>query len=78
HHAAAPAHWSLSFSELAQTAGQPPAQNSLAWYRLACFLPATMPAGVNVSATDADAAQAEADYRRIIADLGPCQRNRAL
>jgi hypothetical protein len=76
HHVNAAPHWSLSFSELARTADEPPARDSLVWYRLACFLPATLPAGVNVSANPADAAQAEADYRQIIADLGPCQRNR--
>ena len=67
--------WSVSFTEVAGAAGQPPAVNTLTWYRLACFLPAELPAGVNVSTTDADKAQAEADYRKVISDLGACPRN---
>ena len=75
-HSGLPINWSISFSEIAESAGRPPAWNTLTWYRLACFLPATMPAGANVSATPEDRTRAEADYAQVIADLGPCKRNR--
>ncbi len=76
-HNGLPLNWSISFSEIAESAGRPPAWNTLTWYRLACFLPAVLPAGVNVSATPEDRALAEADYARVMADLGPCRHNRS-
>lgn len=75
-HPAEPARWSVSFSEVLETDGRVPQHDSLAWYRLACFLPERLPAGANVSATSADAAQAEADYQLVRHDLGPCSRTR--
>ncbi len=76
HHPGVPTHWGVSFSEVMTTTGLPPVRNSLAWYRIACFLPPSLAPGVNVSATAEDRAQAEADYRQVMADLGPCVRNR--
>lgn len=76
HHPGLPMHWGISFSEVVETEGRPPAKDTLTWYRLACFLPAALPAGVNVSATPEDKQQAEADYKAVIADLGPCGRAR--
>jgi hypothetical protein len=76
HHAGTPAHWGVSFSEVVATTGVPPRRESLTWYRLACFLPRDLPAGVNISAEPADKAAAAADYRKVLADLGPCPRNR--
>ncbi len=67
--------WGASFSELTDN-GVPPAQNTLAWYRLACFLPQALPAGTNLSETPEDRAQAELDYRFVMASLGPCPRTR--
>lgn len=76
HQSGLPLNWSISYSEVVETAGRPPARDTLTWYRLACFLPAALPAGINVSATPEESAQAEADYRRVISDLGPCTRTR--
>lgn len=69
-------HWSVSFSEAIDTSGRPPQRETLAWYRLACFLPSTLPATAHVSATPADREQAAEDYGLVRAQLGPCQRNR--
>lgn len=67
--------WSVSFSEVVDGGGVP-ARETLAWYRLACFLPASLPPGTNLSATRIDAAQAESDWRLVRRDLGDCPRNR--
>jgi hypothetical protein len=76
HQPGKPADWSVSFSEVVDASGQPPAHDTLAWYRLACFLPPELPAGTNVSATPSDQAQAVDDYHLVIAGLGPCGRTR--
>lgn len=69
--------WSVSFSEVAAGDGTPPARDTLEWYRLACFLPEQLPQGVNLSEGAAERRQAEADYRQIMQDLGPCGRTRS-
>ncbi|MEO7384685.1 MAG: hypothetical protein ABIU18_07115, partial [Novosphingobium sp.] len=66
-HNGLPLNWSMSFSEIVESTGRPPARDTLPWYRLACFLPRQLPAGVNVSATPEDRALAETDYARVIA-----------
>lgn len=71
----APAKWSVSFSEVATGDGTPPARDTLEWYRLACFLPARLPNGSNLGGA-AERQQAEADYRKVLADLGDCGRTR--
>ncbi|MBW8785409.1 MAG: hypothetical protein JF593_12365 [Novosphingobium sp.] len=68
--------WSASFSEVLDPSGRPPPHETLAWYRLACFLPRSLPEGANVSESDADKAQAEADYVQVLKDLGDCGRLR--
>lgn len=74
--AGAPPQWDVSFSEVATGNGKPPARDTLAWYRLACFLPQQLPEGVNLSGGDAERYQADADYRHVLSDLGPCDRSR--
>ena len=68
--------WGASFSELIADVGNPPRADTLAWYRLACFLPNRLPSGANLSETASARAQAEADYRLVLGDLGRCDRNR--
>ena len=76
HRPGAPTSWSASFSELLNDSGRPPPPETLAWYRLACFLPSVLPAGTNVSSTPEDRAVAESDYRLVKTQLGPCGRTR--
>ena len=71
-----PARWGVSFTEIVDQAAQPPQRESLAWYRLACGLPRAIPDKAAISATEADKAQARADYRLVLDQLGPCARNR--
>ena len=71
-----PTRWGVSFSEIVDQAAQPPAPETLAWYRLACSLPQTVPDKAAISSTEADKRIAEEDYRLVRQSLGPCQRNR--
>lgn len=68
--------WGVSFSELVAEAAGGPARDTLAWYRLACFLPNSPRPGANLSASAADRQRALADYRMVLGDLGNCQRTR--
>lgn len=67
--------WRVSFSELVDAAAAPP-RDTLAWYRLACSLPPRLPVAAHISPDPADRAAAEADYRFVLEQLGPCSRNR--
>lgn len=71
-----PPHWSASFSEIVDVGGGPPVRDTLAWYRLACFLPSDLPPGANLSEHPYEQRQAADDYALVIRDLGPCPRNR--
>jgi hypothetical protein len=71
-----PVTWGVSFSELVAEANSGPARDTLAWYRLACFLPDNLPPGVNLSVSPADRHQAAIDYRMVLGELGACPRNR--
>lgn len=68
--------WSVSFSEVLAAGAEPPARETLAWYRLACFLPAMLPLSADVSATPEDRARAAADYALVRGSLGSCPRAR--
>lgn len=66
--------WSVSWSELVDQSGEPPARESIAWYRLACFLPARLPSASQISRDPLVRAKAEEDYQLVRSDLGPCPR----
>ncbi|MGI9374803.1 MAG: hypothetical protein ACR2PC_01710 [Tsuneonella suprasediminis] len=66
--------WGVSFSEIVDQAARPPARDSLEWYRLACFLPAQLPAKANLSRDSVSRALAEDDYAYVMQQLGPCAR----
>lgn len=68
--------WTASFSEVVGNAAAAPAHESLAWYRLACFLPSLLPAGASVSESPVDRAAAGVDYRFVMSELGACPRTR--
>ena len=68
--------WGVSFTEIVDPAALPPRPNTLAWYRLACFLPQTLPGEANLSRNAQSRAQAVEDYSYVISQLGPCPRNR--
>lgn len=68
--------WGVSYSEIVDQAVRAPEVETLGWYRLACFLPGTLPTQANLSSDPADRARAAEDYRFVLGQLGPCPRNR--
>lgn len=72
-----PTQWGVTFSEVLEETLKPPEPETLAWYRLACFLPPRLPPAANVSATPADKAKADEDYALVKQGLGACPRNRS-
>lgn len=66
--------WSVATSEVIAADAVPPARDTLLWYRLACALPAQMPAASLSGLEPGDAAQVQADYAVVLAGLGPCRR----
>lgn len=71
-----PPRWSVSFSEVVESGAPPPARDTLAWYRLTCFLPAQLPAAANLSSGPENRQAAARDYRFVLEQLGPCPRLR--
>lgn len=67
--------WGVSWSEIIDQAARPPAPETLAWYRLACFLPDRLPSSANLSRDAAARTQAERDYAFVRGSLGPCTRS---
>lgn len=67
--------WGVSWTELVDQAARPAAPDTLAWFRLACALPRSLPPAANFAADVADRERAAADYRFVIEQLGPCTRN---
>jgi hypothetical protein len=74
HQPGQPTQWGASFSELVAELGSPPKPESIEWYRLACALPSNPPGGTNMSDSEEARRMAEADYRMVVASLGPCRR----
>ncbi|WP_239026002.1 hypothetical protein [Sphingomonas paeninsulae] len=68
--------WALALGEIVDEAAGPPAKDTLPWYRLACFLPHTLPDAAVTELAAADANAAREDYAFVIARLGVCERTR--
>ena len=71
-----PKRWAFALGEIVDEAAAPPAPDTLAWYRLACFLPRALPDAAVAELAGADADAARADYSFIAQSLGPCARLR--
>ena len=74
---AAPPRWSVALSELVGQASPPPPRDTLLWYRLACGLPAVLPAAATADLDPDTAVGVAADYRVVLDALGPCDRGGA-
>lgn len=69
--------WAVALSEIVDDAAEPPARDTLLWYRLACTLPPSLPAPSLRDLSRQEAANIQADYRLVMDGLGPCRRARA-
>jgi hypothetical protein len=67
--------WSVALGEVVDEAAQTPKRDTLLWYRLACGLPRALPQDATADLEPANAEAAQADYRYVLEQLGPCTRN---
>ena len=77
HRPGEPPLWGVAFGEIVDQAARPPLPDTLAWYRLACFLPAGVPGAAILSGDGDDRRKAAEDYRYVRGQLGPCPRTLA-
>ncbi|HEV2746982.1 MAG TPA: hypothetical protein VGW34_06750 [Allosphingosinicella sp.] len=68
--------WAVALSEIVDDAAAEPRPETLLWYRLACSLPAALPAASLAAAEPGQSEAIRMDYRLVKARLGPCLRNR--
>lgn len=68
--------WAAALGEIVDEAAAAPKPDTLAWYRLACGLPAALPESSLEGVEPAQAAAARADYALVKAGLGSCGRTR--
>lgn len=64
--------WAVALAEIVDEAAGPPRRDTLLWYRLACGLPAALPAPSLASMSPGDAGAAREDYQFVRDALGPC------
>lgn len=68
--------WGISRSEIVDQSARPALAETIGWYRLACFLPRSLPAEANLANDSVSRRRAEQDYAFVLDQLGPCERNR--
>lgn len=68
--------WGIALTEIATSIADPPAKDSLLWYRLACTLPRQLPQQSLAESEPGQYAAIRADYRLVLETLGPCVRTR--
>ena len=64
--------WSVALSEVTAAAAPPPRRDTLLWYRLACALPAQLPAASAVDDVAENKMRAREDYAFVMQSLGRC------
>ncbi len=74
HRPGEPPVWGVAFGEIVDQSARPPLHDTLAWYRLACFLPAGLSTATNLSGDGDTQRRAAEDYRYVRGQLGPCPR----
>ena len=67
--------WGVSWTEIVDQSARPPQAQTLAWYRLACTLPAQLPSEANLSRDPRARELAARDYAFVLEQLGSCQRS---
>jgi hypothetical protein len=68
--------WGVSWTEIVDQSAKPAQPGTLAWYRLACFLPRRLQPQDFLQGDAAGQQRARADYQFILDSLGPCERTR--
>ena len=68
--------WAAAFGEIVDGSAAVPARGTLAWYRLACGLPRTLPLSKLAGTAPEDRRKAASDYGIILGALGECTRTR--
>ena len=66
--------WGVSWTEIVDRAASQPRPDTLRWYRLACSLPASLPADANLAESPEDRQRAARDYALVMEALGSCPR----
>lgn len=66
--------WAVALGEMIDETAPSVAPDTLLWYRLACFLPESLPGAAVADLSSEDALAATLDYRFVITRLGPCHR----
>ena len=69
--------WGVAFGEIVDQAARAPLRDTLAWYRLACFLPAGLSSATDISGDGEARRLAAEDYRYVRGQLGACPRTLA-
>lgn len=68
--------WAAAFGEIVDGSAAVPARGTLAWYRLACGLPRTLPLNKLAGTAPEDRRKAASDYAIVLGALGDCTRTR--
>ena len=68
--------WFVSQGEVVDEGTSQPRPNTLLWYRIACTLPAAIPASAVDGQPTETITKIGADYKVILNGLGPCNRSR--
>lgn len=71
-----PKRWAFALGEIVDESAAPPVPDTLAWYRLACFLPRALPDAAVGELPASDAEAARTDYGFVVEALGACPRTR--
>ncbi len=67
-------HFGVSLGEVVDDAAALPERDTPLWYRLACFLPARIPAKALEGQQEGEAAAAAKDYAEFLKAIAPCNR----
>lgn len=68
--------WTVAMGDFVDEAARPPERDTLAWYRLACSLPAALPSAAASRLSGEDRLAVARDYQVVLQGLGPCGRTR--
>ena len=71
-----PVRWGVSWTELVDQSAGTVEPETIAWYRLACSLPETLPQDANLARDGEARTRTAQDYAYVMRELGECRRTR--